>query len=324
MEREPPVRERELLMRVPASRWLFAAPAWLSRLSTFAALLTLGTGAALAAEPAPAPPAASATTAVKRNAPVPPAPAPAATPRPVVAAAGPVAPAGSATATGTSTPARAPQTQPPGIVAPRTGITAPRTVAAAPPSGALREPAPRPVTDVRVQSRFATKAKSGQLFVAAEYLSRGDYYNSPGSRIGGTYYPLESIGVELQISHYWSSLNAAAERVKRDAGYIPDSHAPAWMFLAGARYSLGYGKLMVGGMGSAIHFEPQAFIHAGLHAYVGDVGPSSDLGLGLLVFLTPKVFMRIDAAIVYEREDRSGTAVSVWGTLPSISVGATL
>ena len=78
--------------------------------------------------------------------------------------------------------------------------------------------------------------------------------------------------------------------MKRDAGFIPDSHAPAWMFLAGARYSLGYGKLMVGGLGSAIHFEPQAFIHAGVHAYDGDVGPSSDLGLGLLVFLMPKMF----------------------------------
>ena len=308
-------------MRVSASRWPSAALAWLS---TFVGVATFGTGAAIAAEPAPAPAAASATPAVKRDAPVPPAPAPAATPRPVVAAAAPVAPAGSATPTGASTPARAPQAPPPGSVAPRTNTVAPRTVAAAPPSGALREPAPRPVTDVRVQSRFATKAKKGQLFGGPAYLSRGDYYNSPGARVGGTYYPLESIGVELQISHYWSSLNAAAERVKRDAGFIPDSHAPAWMFLAGARYSLGYGKLMVGGMGSAIHFEPQAFIHAGVHAYDGDVGPSSDLGLGLLVFLMPKMFIRIDAAIVYEREDRSGTAVGVWGTLPSIAFGGTL
>ena len=81
---------------------------------------------------------------------------------------------------------------------------------------------------------------------------------------------------------------------------------------------------MVGGMGSAIHFEPQAFIHAGVHAYDGDVGPSSDLGLGLLVFLTPKLFMRIDAAIVYEREDSSGSSVGVWGTLPTLAVGGTL
>jgi outer membrane beta-barrel protein len=175
-----------------------------------------------------------------------------------------------------------------------------------------------------VQSRFATKLKRTQLFAAAEYLSRGDYYNSPGARVGATYYPLESLGLELQASRYWSSLNASAERVKELDGRIPDSHAPTWLFLTGGRYSLGYGKLMLGGLGSAIHFEPQAFVHAGMHWHSGDVGPSADLGLGFLVFLTPKMFTRIDAAIVYEREDRSGTPVGVWGTLPSLSVGGML
>jgi len=199
------------------------------------------------------------------------------------------------------------------------------TGAKSPPStGLVREPAPRPVTDVRVQSRFAVKAKTGQLFGAAEYLSRGDFYNSPGARVGGAYYPVEAIGVELQIAHYWSSLNAEGERIKRVFGLLPDSHAPGWMFLLGGRYSIGYGKLMLGGLGGAIHFEPQAFLHAGMHAHDGDVGPSFDGGLGLLMFLTPKAFARIDAAIVFDREDRSGTAVSVWGTLPSISVGGTL
>ena len=42
------------------------------------------------------------------------------------------------------------------------------------------------------------------------------------------------------------------------------------------------------------------------------------------MFLTPKAFARIDAAIVFDREERSGTSVSVWGTLPSIAVGARL
>jgi hypothetical protein len=188
----------------------------------------------------------------------------------------------------------------------------------------LRDPVPRPATDVRVQSRFAVKAKSAQLFGAAEYLSRGDFYNSPGLRVGAAYYPLEALGLELEISHFWSSLNAEAERVKKTLGALPDSHAPGWLFLAGVRYSIGYGKLMIGGLGGAIHFEPQAFIHAGGHAHDGDAGPSGDAGLGLLVFLRPKLFVRLDAAIIYEREDRSGQSVAVWGTLPSLAVGGTL
>ena len=188
----------------------------------------------------------------------------------------------------------------------------------------LQEPAPRPATDVRVQSRFAVKAMSVQLFGAAEYLSRGDFYNSPGVRVGATFYPIEALGLELQASHYWSSLNAEAERIKRTLGALPDSHAPTWLLLAGGRYSIGYGKLLIGGLGGAIHFEPQAFVHAGMHVHHDDVGPSADAGLGLLVFLMPKMFVRIDAAIVYEREDRSGQTVSVWGTLPSIAVGGAL
>jgi hypothetical protein len=202
---------------------------------------------------------------------------------------------------------------------------APATATSASPrTGAIREPAPRPTTDVRVQSRFALKVNTAQLFAAAQYLARGDFYNSPGARVGATYYPFEPLGFELQISHFWSSLNAEAERVKTTLGALPDSHAPAWMFLAGGRYSIGYGKLMVGGLGGAIHFEPQAFVHAGVHAYDGDVGPSGDFGLGLLVYLTPKMFARIDAAVVYEREDRSGQSVAVWGMLPAIGVGGTL
>jgi hypothetical protein len=237
-------------------------------------------------------------------------------------AGGEATPAATPVAAATAAPAATPAAAKP---APAPASLPPPIVKATPPrAGALREPAPRPATDVRVQSRFAVKAKTVQLYGAAEYLSRGDFYNSPGARVGATYYPLEPLGLELQVSHYWSSLNAEAERVKRTLGALPDSHAPAWLFLAGGRYSIGYGKLMIGGLGGAVHFEPQAFIHAGMHVHDGDVGPSGDAGLGLLVYLMPRLFVRLDAAIVYEREDRTGGAVNVWGTLPSLGVGGTL
>jgi len=269
----------------------------------------------------------------------PPAKPPLATAPVIAAAAAPTAGGAGTTSAGAATPAVAPsvttaapaetKSATPASAASAASTTArpssaPAVTTSQRHAGALRDPAPRPPTDVRVQSRFAVKAKSAQLFAGAEYLSRGDFYNSPGARVGATYYPLESIGLELQVSHYWSSLNAEAERVKKNAGLIPNSHAPSWLLMAGGRYSIGYGKLLLGGLGGAIHFEPQAFLHAGMHAHDGDVGPSLDGGLGLLMFLTPKAFARIDAAIVFDREDRSGTAVSVWGTLPSISVGGTL
>lgn len=192
------------------------------------------------------------------------------------------------------------------------------------PPGLIHETAPRPQAAIRVQPRFAVKAHLVQIFAGAEYLSRGDFYNSPGARLGAAYYVLEPLALEVQVSHYWSSLDAEAERVKETLGAIPDSHPPGWLALVGARYSIGYGKVMVGGVGGVIHFEPQAFAHAGVHDHGGDVGPSGDAGLGFLVFLTSRLFTRIDAAIVLDRESRSGQTVSVWGTLPALSLGGML
>jgi outer membrane beta-barrel protein len=193
-----------------------------------------------------------------------------------------------------------------------------------PRAGVIRDAAPRPTPALRVQSRYVQKSRQTLLFAGAEYLSRGDYFINPGARVGVAYYLLEPLALELQVSHYWSSLNGEAERIKSTFGLVPDSHAPEWLALAGARYSIGYGKLMVGGFGKAIHFEPQAFLHVGGHVYDGDVGFSSDVGLGLAVFLTPRFFSRVDVALVFEREQRSGTGVSVWGALPALTFGGML
>ena len=188
----------------------------------------------------------------------------------------------------------------------------------------VRDPAPRPVPALRVQARYAEKAGRVLLYAGVEYLSRGDFFDSPGARVGAGFHVLESLALEAQVSHYWSSLNAEGQQVQRTLGAIPDSAAPAWLMLAGARYSIGYGKLLVGGMGTAIHFEPQVFMHLGGHIYDNDKGFSSDAGFGLLVFLTPRAFARIDIAMVFERERRSGVDVSVLGALPALCFGGVL
>jgi hypothetical protein len=192
------------------------------------------------------------------------------------------------------------------------------------PAGAIQEPAPRPEAAVRVQQRFALKANEVQIYAGFEYLSRGDFYNSPGLRVGATYYLLEPLGLEALLAYDWSSLDATAERAKAQYGLLPDSHPPGLRAMVGARYSIGYGKLMVGGLGGVIHFEPQAFLHAGIHDNAGEVGPSSDAGLGFLVFLTSKLFVRVDAAVTLDFESRSGTTIGVWGALPALSAGGTL
>jgi hypothetical protein len=205
---------------------------------------------------------------------------------------------------------------------PRTSSRPARVTAAS--ASAIQEPAPRPEAAVRVQQRFALKAKQTQIFGGFEYLSRGDFYNSPGLRVGATYYLLESLGLEAMLAHDWSSLDATAKQVEADTGLLPDSHPPGWRAMLGARYSIGYGKLMVGGLGGVVHFEPQAFLHGGIHDNGGEIGPSTDAGLSFLVFLTPRFFARVDAAVTLDFESRSGTTIGVWGALPALSAGGTL
>jgi hypothetical protein len=220
----------------------------------------------------------------------------------------------------------------PGAVPPIVPTSVPTPVPASPrpapvttaPASAIHEPAPRPEAAVRVQQRFALKAKQVQLYGGFEYLSRGDFYNSPGLRVGATYYVLEPLGLEAQLAHDWSSLDAYADQVKSVTGRLPDSHPPGWRAMVGARYSIGYGKLVVGGVGGVVHFEPQAFVHGGIHDNDGEIGPSTDAGLGFLVFLTPRFFARVDAAVTLDFESRSGTTIGVWGALPSLGVGGTL
>jgi hypothetical protein len=141
-------------------------------------------------------------------------------------------------------------------------------------------------------------------------------------RLGAAYYPFESLGVELQLSHYWSSLSASAQQIIDTLGAVPDSRPPTWLGLAGARYSIGYGKILISGV--VIHLEPQAFVHAGIHDYGGDVQPSGDLGAGILVFLTSHLFARLDVAMTLDREVRSDGPVLVLGSLPALSVGGVL
>jgi outer membrane beta-barrel protein len=198
----------------------------------------------------------------------------------------------------------------------------PAPVAAPAPPAVIREPAPRPQPAARVQPRFVEKVHRWQLFAGGEYLARGDFYNSPGVRLGLAYYPLESLGLEVQLSHYWSSLDATAQEVVQTLGAVPDSRPPTWLGLAGARYSIGYGKILVGG--AVIHLEPQGFAHAGIHDYGGDVEPSGDFGVGLAVFPRPRLFVRVDVAVTIDRESRSGQGVAVWGALPALSVGGLL
>jgi len=185
----------------------------------------------------------------------------------------------------------------------------------------LREPAPRPMAEVRVQNRYARNLNTFQLFAGIDYLERRDFYVSPGLRVGGTYYLWESLGLELQVSRYFSHLNQAGVAVEQMLGVVPDSRAPTWLLVGGGRYAFGYGKMLIGSLQHAIHFEPQAFLQAGIHVHDGSVGPSGLGGIGLMVHATPRWFVRLEGGMTLEVERRVTGTVTVLGFLPSLVTG---
>jgi hypothetical protein len=190
--------------------------------------------------------------------------------------------------------------------------------------GGLRDPAPRPAPELRIQNRFARNASSFHIFGGVDYLERRDFYVSPGLRLGGTYYVTERLGVEVQGTRFFSQLSDAAEQVQRKYGALPDSRAPGWLLVGGLRYAFGYGKMMMAAIDQAVHFQPQALLQAGMHLHEGSLGPSMLTGLGLLVHVTTRLFVRLDGAVTLEIEERASGATTLIGFLPSLVLGGTL
>ncbi|HET6146933.1 MAG TPA: hypothetical protein VFH68_05335 [Polyangia bacterium] len=244
-----------------------------------------------------------------------------------VAAAGaqPVAPAGPGTSAPSSPPAASQRagfadsrTLAPGTVATTTTTT---TTAPTPTPTGLREPAPRPVAEVRIQGRYAHNVGTVQLFAGVDYLERRDFHISPGVRLGATYFVWEWLGLELQLSRYFSQLNKAGLEVEQMLGVVPDSRAPTWLLVAGGRLAFGYGKMMIAGIHRSIHFEPQALLQAGIHVHDGSIGPSGLAGLGLMIHATPRWFFRLEGGVTVEVERRVTGTTTVVGFLPSLVTG---
>jgi len=196
-----------------------------------------------------------------------------------------------------------------------------RPSAGAPAGPGLREPAPRPVAEVRVQGRYAHNVGTVQLFAGVDYLERRDFYISPGLRLGATYYVWEWLGLEVQLSRYFSQLNKAGLDVEQMLGVVPDSRAPTWLVLAGGRLAFGYGKMMIAGLRRSIHFEPQALVQGGVHSHDGAIGPSGLAGVGLMIHATPRWFFRLEGGVTVEIERRVTGTTTVVGFLPSLVTG---
>lgn len=175
-----------------------------------------------------------------------------------------------------------------------------------------------PSSTERLQRRQYELSQQLQADLGYEHLSRADFYVTNGASLAVRFWLNEFVAPELAVSRYYSVLNAEALEIRRKTGYVPDAQPPGWLFRAGARFSLGYGKTLA--FGGVFHFVPQAFVRLALLTGEPDVAPGGDLGVGVLVHVNELVHLRFDLAVFPHAEKRT-TWVPVVGVLPLVTVG---
>ncbi len=177
---------------------------------------------------------------------------------------------------------------------------------------------------VRVERRLLVKKQHVFLTGGLGYLSRGDYYTSPGLLLSGSWYSMEEGGLELKLALFLSWLGPAGSEVFERTGLVPDAHRPVALMAPGWRQSLGYGKVLVGSnVSKVVHFDVQAAGHLGLTFTDRGVSPSLMLGPGVLLRLSPRVHAQLDVPIIFSIEQRSRGSLSL-GLLPTLTLGAVL
>lgn len=171
-----------------------------------------------------------------------------------------------------------------------------------------------------IQERFDTK--DGEVFLHAIVNTqiRNDYYDSIGVGADVGTYLNESIGLEARWAWVHSGLNAAAADVKERTGLTPDARPQHMWMLLGARYSIGYGKFVVGD-GLLVHFDPQAFGRGGIALAENRVLPTFTAGLSLLTHYKWGLQAKFDLAGSFQLENRRRGVVTSFGFVPTLGIG---
>lgn len=173
-----------------------------------------------------------------------------------------------------------------------------------------------------IQRRYATKVNTLAAHILATAHFRGDFYNQIGFGVALLWYPSEELGIELRGIGYYSWLNDSARQLRRDSGYLPDTRARQASLLAGARVSIGYGKVQIAD-GLVMHFDPQVVARGGITFAEDDrYIPTVLAGLALLLHFDYGLQAQVDLMGMVDVEDRGerGTVTSI-GFAPSLSFG---
>jgi len=183
-----------------------------------------------------------------------------------------------------------------------------------PSEGAAQEERPT------IQDRFATKAETLYLQGTMTTQVRNDYYDSIGVGVDLGWYTSEMLGLELRWAYLFSTLGPAASEVKNETGLTPDARPQDMLAAVGARYSFGYGKMLLG-RDSVVHVDPQIAAHGGVALAGRRVLPTGTISLSLLTHYQYGLQATFDLGFAIQAEHRrSGWMPSV-GFMPTLGIG---
>lgn len=176
----------------------------------------------------------------------------------------------------------------------------------------------------RVENRFFRKEDRWVPRAGASYLSRGDLRVNPGLALELTWYPQESIGIDLvSATLFASSLSSTAEALRRSTGLLPDSQKPLARIGTGARWAFAYGKLLVEDAEVVVHADASTFAHLGVLVTDEAVNAAGDVGLAFQVGIGARFLLWLDASWLLSYERRS-TSSFASGPAASLGVGFVL
>lgn len=191
------------------------------------------------------------------------------------------------------------------------------TVFSIAPSSAMATEQERRAT---VQERFAPKEGRFYVHAAGASLFRNDFYNSMGYGGDVGYFTSEAWGFELRILNLHSWLGRAAQGIREDHSLIPDLRAPDALFVAGTRYSWGYGKVLTMDR-FVVHFDPQLILHGGITLAEDRVVPTSTFGFGFLSHWNHGVQIKVDLQMIFQMERRERGWTPSLGFVPMLGIG---
>lgn len=195
------------------------------------------------------------------------------------------------------------------------------------PDDASEQPTPAPNLSARaggdrptIQNRFAPKKKL--LYANALLMThvRDDFYNTWGYGVDVGYFKSERWGFELRGARLETSLDPAARDLQLRLGLVPDARPQDWWLQAGARYSPGYGKMLMWRR-FMMHFDPQFALHAGVAIAERRYIPTVTMAFSLMSHWRWGIKARVDLGMSVQGELRERGWVVTTGFAPFLGAG---